>query len=118
MLMLFFFLISSIFRKQCRRRNESGEYIYHRTNDIRRVRFITIFPIEFICVCSLNHFSMCLFVCSTWKDKQWPDQWTAVTSDGKFSAQFEQTLLVTETGCDILTKRRTHDGNPWFMDNL
>lgn len=53
-----------------------------------------------------------------WKDKQWPDQWTAVTSDGKFSAQFEQTLLVTETGCEILTKRQTNDGNPWFMDSL
>lgn len=38
-----------------------------------------------------------------WNDDQWPDHWTAVTVDGKRSAQFEQTLLVTETGCDILT---------------
>ncbi|TPX35312.1 hypothetical protein SmJEL517_g02311 [Synchytrium microbalum] len=36
-------------------------------------------------------------------DKQWPDKWTAVTRDGKRSAQFEQTLLVTETGVEILT---------------
>ncbi|XP_043482506.1 methionine aminopeptidase 1 [Leptopilina heterotoma] len=53
----------------------------------------------------------------TWKSDTWPDNWTAVTTDGLWSAQFEQTLLVTETGCDILTKRRTTDGKPWFMDN-
>lgn len=54
----------------------------------------------------------------TWRDKQWPDNWTAVTADGLYSAQFEQTLLVTDTGCDILTKRQTNDGNPWFLDNF
>ena len=31
------------------------------------------------------------------------DQWTAVTRDGSLSAQFEQTILVTEDGCDSLT---------------
>jgi len=31
------------------------------------------------------------------------DQWTAVTKDGSLSAQFEQTILVTEDGCDSLT---------------
>ncbi|KAH9643318.1 hypothetical protein HF086_012988 [Spodoptera exigua] len=51
-----------------------------------------------------------------WRDEQWPDHWTAVTADGSRSAQFEQTLLVTETGCDILTQRST--GRPWFMDQL
>ena len=40
-----------------------------------------------------------------WQDEQWPDGWTAVTRDGKRSAQFEETLLVTETGCEILTKK-------------
>lgn len=54
----------------------------------------------------------------TWRDETWPDDWTAVTNDGKWSAQFEQTLLVTNDGCEILTKRRTKDGNPWFMDKL
>ncbi|KAK9299198.1 hypothetical protein QLX08_007709 [Tetragonisca angustula] len=52
----------------------------------------------------------------TWRDEMWPDTWTAVTADGQWSAQFEHTLLVTETGCDILTKRLTNDGKPWFMD--
>uniref|UniRef100_A0A914VHV8 Methionine aminopeptidase n=1 Tax=Plectus sambesii TaxID=2011161 RepID=A0A914VHV8_9BILA len=51
-------------------------------------------------------------------DTQWPDHWTAVTCDGKWSAQFEQTLLVTETGCEILTARREHNGRPWFEDQL
>jgi len=35
----------------------------------------------------------------------WPDEWTSTTKDGKRSAQFEHTLLVTETGCEVLTKR-------------
>lgn len=38
-----------------------------------------------------------------WQDTIWPDNWTAVTADGKRSAQFEHTLLVTKTGCEILT---------------
>jgi methionyl aminopeptidase len=31
------------------------------------------------------------------------DGWTVVTADGKLSAQFEHTLLVTREGCEILT---------------
>jgi methionyl aminopeptidase len=34
------------------------------------------------------------------------DEWTAVTADGRLSAQFEHTVLVTDTGCEILTERR------------
>jgi len=41
----------------------------------------------------------------TWKDITWPDGWTSVTTDGKRSAQFEHTLLVTESGCEVLTAR-------------
>jgi methionyl aminopeptidase len=33
------------------------------------------------------------------------DNWTAVTADGSLSAQFEHTILVTKTGCEILTAR-------------
>lgn len=29
----------------------------------------------------------------SYHDSQWPDGWTAVTSDGKASAQFEQTVF-------------------------
>lgn len=32
-----------------------------------------------------------------------PDQWTVVTQDGSLAAHFEQTVAVTERGCDILT---------------
>lgn len=39
----------------------------------------------------------------TWEDRLWDDGWTAVTDDGKRSAQFEHTLLVTEGGAEILT---------------
>ena len=34
-----------------------------------------------------------------------PDDWTVVTKDRKWSAQWEHTLLVTPDGCDVLTKR-------------
>ena len=33
----------------------------------------------------------------------WDDDWTVVTADGSRSAQFEHTLLVTDTGAEILT---------------
>ncbi len=35
--------------------------------------------------------------------EMWDDGWTVVTRDGKRSAQFEHTLLVTETGAEVLT---------------
>lgn len=41
----------------------------------------------------------------THHDEMWPDNWTAVTRDGKRSAQFEHTLLVTEDGVEIMTAR-------------
>lgn len=39
----------------------------------------------------------------TYKCKVLPDGWTAVTLDGKASAQFEHTLAVTKDGVEILT---------------
>ncbi|KZT54293.1 methionine aminopeptidase [Calocera cornea HHB12733] len=39
-------------------------------------------------------------------DDHWPDNWTCVTRDGKRSAQFEETLLITETGVEVLTARK------------
>ncbi|MDX2055865.1 MAG: type I methionyl aminopeptidase [Polyangiaceae bacterium] len=33
------------------------------------------------------------------------DDWTAVTKDGALSAQFEHTVLVTDTGVEVLTRR-------------
>lgn len=34
-----------------------------------------------------------------------PDNWTVVTKDHSLSAQWEHTVLVTEAGCEVLTKR-------------
>jgi methionyl aminopeptidase len=33
------------------------------------------------------------------------DEWTAITADGKLSAQFEHTVAVTRTGVEVLTLR-------------
>lgn len=38
-----------------------------------------------------------------------PDHWTVVTKDHKLSAQWEHTILVTDTGADILTLRPNDD---------
>jgi methionyl aminopeptidase len=35
------------------------------------------------------------------------DGWTVRTADGKLSAQWEHTVLVTETGVEIMTKSPT-----------
>lgn len=37
------------------------------------------------------------------RDRMWKDGWTSVTADGKWTAQCEHTLLVTEDGVEILT---------------
>ena len=39
----------------------------------------------------------------SWKHAVWDDNWTAVTLDGKRSAQFEHTILVREDSVEILT---------------
>jgi methionyl aminopeptidase len=39
----------------------------------------------------------------TWREQLWDDGWTAVTADGRRTAQFEHTLLVTDDGAEILT---------------
>jgi methionyl aminopeptidase len=35
--------------------------------------------------------------------EMWDDNWTVVTKDGRRSAQFEHTLLVTADGAEVLT---------------
>jgi len=46
---------------------------------------------------------------SSWADVHWPDNWTATTVDGQRSAQFEETILITETGFEILTAGTKRD---------
>ncbi|MGH9054805.1 MAG: type I methionyl aminopeptidase [Acidimicrobiales bacterium] len=39
----------------------------------------------------------------TWREAMWDNGWTAVTADGRRTAQFEHTLVVTDTGAEVLT---------------
>jgi methionyl aminopeptidase len=41
----------------------------------------------------------------TWRHVLWDDGWTAVTADGRRTAQFEHTILVTDDGVEVLTRR-------------
>jgi methionyl aminopeptidase len=50
----------------------------------------------------------------TWKERMWDDGWTAVTSDGRRAAQFEHTMIVRDSGAEILTL--TAEGRPgWSL---
>ena len=40
-----------------------------------------------------------------WQHQLWDDGWTASTVDGKRTAQFEHTMVVTESGAELLTLR-------------
>lgn len=51
------------------------------------------------------------------QDLTWPDQWTSVTEDGKRSAQFEHTMIVTDDGVEILTGR-TEKSRPFKWDSV
>lgn len=42
----------------------------------------------------------------TYHIKVLTDNWTAITADKKLSAQWEHTILVTDTGYEVLTKRK------------
>jgi len=50
----------------------------------------------------------------SWKDTHWLDGWTAVTKDGQPSAQFEHTMLVTDTGVELLTARLPTSPPLWW----
>jgi methionyl aminopeptidase len=39
----------------------------------------------------------------SWQHRMWDDEWTAVTADGRRTAQFEHTILVTDDGAEVLT---------------
>lgn len=47
----------------------------------------------------------------TWRCRLLDDQWTAVTSDGLYSAQYEHTLAVTPRGFEIMTVQ--NDDGSW-----
>ena len=39
-----------------------------------------------------------------WETKVMNDKWTVVTKDGKLSSHYEDTILITENGPEVLTK--------------
>jgi methionyl aminopeptidase len=43
----------------------------------------------------------------SYRERIWPDGWTAVTADGMRTAQFEHTLVVTDDGAEVLTPSDT-----------
>jgi len=45
-----------------------------------------------------------------WEHRLWADDWTAVTTDGRRTAQFEHTLAVTDDGVEVLT---LHPDGAW-----
>jgi methionyl aminopeptidase len=46
----------------------------------------------------------------SWKERIWDDGWTAVTADGRRTAQYEHMLVVTDRGVEVLTLQA--DGCP------
>ena len=49
------------------------------------------------------------------RDVTWPDGWTSVTRDGSRSAQYEHTMVVTATGCEVLTARLPTSPPLWWQ---
>jgi methionyl aminopeptidase len=51
--------------------------------------------------------------------EQLDDNWTVLTKDRSLSAQFEHTLVVTQTGCEVLTSRKAQlkhsEDKPWAV---
>ena len=47
---------------------------------------------------------------------EWNDDWTATTKDGKRSAQFEHTLLITKTGVEAFTGRLPTSNKFWWEE--
>lgn len=44
-----------------------------------------------------------IFVEGSNKVTMWKDDWTATTTDGGLAAQCEHTVLITPSGCEVLT---------------
>ncbi|MEM8923555.1 MAG: type I methionyl aminopeptidase [Actinomycetota bacterium] len=50
----------------------------------------------------------------SWRARLWDDGWTAVTTDGGRTAQFEHTILVTDDGPEILTTPSDTSTHPFW----
>lgn len=74
--------------------HEEPQVVHYKNNDRRILKPGMIFTIE-------PMINAGKFGCSV----DGEDDWTVYTGDGKNSAQWEHTILVTETGCEVLTLR-------------
>jgi methionyl aminopeptidase len=75
-----------------RRFHEEPSVLHYRDRQGPRLRRGMIFTIEPM----INQ--------GGWKTRLLDDGWTAVTADGRLSAQFEHTVALTENGTEILTR--------------
>jgi methionyl aminopeptidase len=50
----------------------------------------------------------------SWRVRMWPDGWTAATEDRKRTAQFEHTIVVTDTAAEILTRPSDTTDHPYW----
>jgi methionyl aminopeptidase len=86
----------SVVREYCghgigRKFHEEPQVLHYRDRPGPRLRKGMVFTIEPM----INE--------GAWKTKLLDDGWTAVTADGKLSAQFEHTIAITDRGTEILT---------------
>lgn len=85
--------------------HEEPQIVHYKNNDNEKMQEGMCFTIEPM----IN-----LGRANTILDKE--DNWTVSTIDGKKSAQWEHTIVVTKTGCEILT-HRNEDTIPRFLHN-
>lgn len=86
----------SVVREYCghgigRKPHEEPQVLHYKDRPGQRLRKGMVFTIEPM----INQ--------GVWKTRLLDDGWTAVTADGKLSAQFEHTIAITERGTEILT---------------
>jgi len=86
----------SVVREYCghgigRKFHEEPQVLHYRDRPGPRLRKGMVFTIEPM----INQ--------GAWKTRLLDDGWTAVTADGKLSAQFEHTIAITDRGTEILT---------------
>lgn len=86
--------------------HEEPQVVHYKNNDRRVLKEGMVFTIE-------PMINAGKFGCSI--DAE--DDWTVYTGDGKNSAQWEHTIVVTKTGCEVLTLR-SDETIPRHMNNL
>lgn len=85
--------------------HEEPQIVHYKNNDKTKMQVGMCFTVEPM----IN-----MGKANTILDKE--DNWTVYTSDNKNSAQWEHTIVVTKTGCEILTLRKD-ETIPRFLHN-